>query len=197
MMIPPRRGPLKIVARHFLEVPVLTDRGNNKARCVENTQRALCFSKKECSVLLNVAAAAVAHGACEVFQQHYGVVPAKACIGYRLTVDQRLAEINFLIAFNEIGLDHDANDVVASAGDLFADVVHDVDLLAALLARIGVGCVDHHHFPVAGSFEDFAGFCHALSIIVGLFSAAQNHVAVLVASGGNDGRDASLGDRQE
>ena len=37
-----------------------------------------------------------------------------------------------LVAFDKIGLDHDAHDVVASVTDLLADAVNDIDLLFVL-----------------------------------------------------------------
>ena len=56
------------------------------------------------------------------------VIPADAGIRDGLTVFQFFffAFNERLVAFDKIGLDHDAHDVVASVADLLADAVNDI-----------------------------------------------------------------------
>ena len=63
------------------------------------------------------------------------IIPADTGVSNGLTVLQ-LFFLTFnerLVAFDKIGLNHDAHDVVASVPDLLADVVNDIDLLFVLL----------------------------------------------------------------
>ena len=85
-----------------------------------------------------------------------------------------------LVAFDKIGLDHDAHDVVASVTDLLADAVNDIDLLFVLFMAVGVACINHDRRWKAGCFQRFANLSHTLGIIIRCFAAAKDDVACLL-----------------
>lgn len=83
------------------------------------------------------------------------VIPADAGIRDGLTVFQFFffAFNERLVAFDKIGLDHDAHDVVASVADLLADAVNDIDLLFVLLMAVGVAGINHDRWRKTGCFQ--------------------------------------------
>ena len=127
------------------------------------------------------------------------IIPADTGVSNGLTVLQ-LFFLTFnerLVAFNKIGLNHDAHDVVASVPDLLADVVNDIDLLFVLLVTVGVAGVNHDGGRKSRGFQSFANLGYAFSIVIRGFTAAKNNVAVLITAGNDNGGVTALGDRKE
>lgn len=127
------------------------------------------------------------------------VVPTDAGIGNGLTVLQFFffAFDERLIAFDKVGLDHDAHDVVASVPDLLADAVHDINLLFVLLVAVGVAGIDHDGGRQTGSLQSFANLGNALRLVIRCFAAAKNDMAIFIATGHDNGGVTALGDRKE
>ena len=142
-------------------------------------------------------AAAIADGVSQIIEQNDRVVPAETGVRDALAVDEGLVGFDLLVAFDEVRLDHDADDRTVAAGNLLADVVDHIDLFAADFVGIAVGSVNHYDFAVAVGLEHFTGFGNALGVVIGLFSASENDVTVFVSGRGDNGRDAALGNRQE
>ena len=127
------------------------------------------------------------------------IIPADTGVSNGLTVLQ-LFFLTFnerLVAFNKIGLNHDAHDVVASVPDLLADVVNDIDLLFVLLVTVGVAGVNHDGGRKSRGFQSFANLGYAFSIVIRGFTAAKNNVAVFITAGNDNGGVTALGDRKE
>ena len=94
----------------------------------------------------------------------------------------------------EMAFHHDAAYARIAAGDLFADVVADGHLFGRILAAVVVAAINHDARRYARFGEILRGGIDVGAIVIRLFAAAQNDVAVLVAGGRNDGRMARLGD---
>ena len=127
------------------------------------------------------------------------VIPADAGIRDGLTVFQFFffAFNERLVAFDKIGLDHDAHDVVASVADLLADAVNDIDLLFVLLMAVGVAGINHDRWRKTGCFQRFADFGYALDIVIRRFAAAKDDMAVFIAPRNNNSGVAALSDGKE
>src|SRR4051794_34472069 len=69
-------------------------------------------------------------------------LPVHAGVGDRLAVGQRVAVGDVLPAADEEGLEHDADDRAAAAGDLLADLRGDERLALVVLAAVVVRGVD-------------------------------------------------------
>ena len=127
------------------------------------------------------------------------VIPADAGICDGLTILQFffLAFNERLVAFDQVGLDHDTHDVVASVADLFADTVNHINLFFVLFVAVGVACVNHDGGRKARGFQCFANFSYALGIVIRSFAATEDDVAVFIAACDHDGGVAAFGNGQE
>ena len=98
----------------------------------------------------------------------------------------------------QIALDHCTHDALVAGGDLGGYVVADLGLAAVVLARVGVAEVNHDARGKAGFFHFGGGLGNALGGVVdGAPAAAQDHVAVGISGGHEDGRLAVLGVPEE
>lgn len=83
-----------------------------------------------------------AHGRCEVFENGDGVLPVDAGISDTDTLLQRRGAFlrDLLVAFVDVGLNHDANDGALSLAELLSDYGSDLGLVLVVL--LGVACAD-------------------------------------------------------
>src|SRR4051812_6351999 len=140
-------------------------------------------------------AAAYAVGQC--LQQVFRVFPAEAGVGDGHAVLERLARHQVLPAGMDVAFDHHAGDAALPLRELPRDVGADVQLLLELLGRVRVREIDHQLLAQARARKLARCGVDARGVVVRLLSAAQDHVAVLVARGLEHGDVARLGDRDE
>ena len=92
---------------------------------------------------------------------------------------------------------HDAEDAAPTTGNLAGNITRHVHLLIVLLAAVGVAAIDHQRGRQMGLFQVLAGQRHAVRVVIGRLATAQDHVAVLVALGLDDGHLAVFVHREE
>ena len=95
-----------------------------------------------------------------------GFGPVDAGVGDALAVDEGLAGDEFLCAGDQVALNHDADDVRLSCGDLRGYVVADDGLAAVVLVAVGVAEVDHDAGLEAGLLHLRGGFGDAVGGVV-------------------------------
>ena len=138
--------------------------------------------------------AAGADGGGERGEERVGFGPVDAGVGDALAVYEGLAGNEFLRAGDQVALDHDADDVVISGGDLRGNIFAHDRLAAIVFLAVGVTEVDHDAGRDAGALEEGGGFSNAGSSVVdGVAAAAQDDVAIGIAGGDEDGRLAVMG----
>ena len=96
---------------------------------------------------------------------------------------ERLPRHNVLAAFVEVAFNHQAHDAGITPGHLRGHIGSHFNLLVVLLAAVGVRQVNHQLLAQARGFELLASGLHIGGAVVGLFAPAQNHMAVVVATG--------------
>ncbi len=88
--------------------------------------------------------------------------------------------------------------MLGSGFDLCRDGFGHLGLDGVVLATVRVAAVDHDPFGRAGLGEGCRGVGDGLGVVVGsVATTAQDHVAVPVAAGGDDGRHSLLRHREE
>ena len=92
---------------------------------------------------------------------------------------------------------HHTDNTLVARRNLTRHVGAYVHLAPIVLGTVGMGKIDHQALLQPGR-RQLPGRCvHARGVIVGLGPAAQNHMAVVVAIGGNNGRVPAFGDRKK
>src|SRR6266581_4463605 len=87
--------------------------------------------------------AALAYGLGEYFEQLRRVLPAEAGVGDALAELERLAPAQVLAAFDQVRLDHHADNALLAGADLRSDVGRDASLAPVVLGSIGMRAIDH------------------------------------------------------
>src|ERR1051326_3800627 len=139
----------------------------------------------------------VSHRICDFLQEWYGFLPPDASIRDALAVDEFFAWEQVLAPPFQVTFDHHADDSLITSGNLFGDILSDFDLAQVVLLTVGVAQINHHSLGETCGGQFFACDVHAGSIIIGLFSATQNDVAVLISQCRYDGGMPCLGDGQK
>ena len=85
-------------------------------------------------------------------------------------------------AFVEVALNHQAHDAALACGHLRGHIVRHFNLLGVLFAAVGVRDIHHDLRRNARGLERFAGRIDIGGRVVGLFTATQNDVHILVAA---------------
>src|SRR5207253_8182277 len=99
--------------------------------------------------------AARAARACEPLEDRLGLLDRQAGVGDALAVDGGLPGHIVLTPFDEVALDHRAEDLPRSRGDLIGDRRGDVRLAQMILVAVAVRAV--HHDALAQPFRREAG----------------------------------------
>lgn len=137
------------------------------------------------------------NGIGQLAQNLVGSLPAYAAIGDRNTVFQTLFALRWdvLLTFVDVGLDHDTDDLVFTVGNLFANNIVHLGLVSVVLVGVTVRAVDHQ----GATWRQLSlGLSHGLSVVVGaLLTTSQNHEAVLVTLGSDNGSKTVLGNTHE
>ncbi|KAG1087895.1 hypothetical protein G6F40_013611 [Rhizopus arrhizus] len=138
-----------------------------------------------------------AHGRSQSLQHRHSGLPDDAAIGDALPVAQRLALHQFLTATAQMALDHHTDAALFAVFQLNGDVLDHLRLVVRVLQAVGVAGIDHQAGRQLGLGQRLAGLGNAACVVVRLLAAAQDHMAVRIAGGRDDGGAALLGDRQE
>src|SRR5690349_801409 len=93
--------------------------------------------------------------------------------------------------------DHDSEDAVVAAGNLYGNIMANVKLSAVVLLAVRMTEIDHQSLRKTCTREFLASSLDAVGIVVGLFSAAKDDVAIFISVRQHDGRVPSLRYRQE
>ena len=96
-----------------------------------------------------------------------------------------------------MALDHDAENARVAGGDLRRDFLADADLFCWILAAVAVAEIDHDARGNRRFGQTLGRGVDIGRVVVRLVAAAQDHVAIFVAGGRDDGGVAVFGDRQE
>src|SRR5207247_7960798 len=126
-------------------------------------------------------------------EQRTAVLPADAGVGDALAVYEGLCRNESLAAGLEMRFDHEADDAVLAGGDLARDLARDVDLALVHLLAVRMAAIDHQALLEPGAGQLLGRSVDAPRVVIRMFSAAQDDVAVLVAVGRNDGGVPLLG----
>ena len=116
-------------------------------------------------------------------QYGLGLGEADASVGHADTVRQLFACFDVLAAFLQMAFYHHARDAFIASADLRGDIGGHFNLFGVLFAAVGVREVDHDLLGQACRFEQGASGIYMAAAVIGGFAAAQNGVAVVVASG--------------
>ncbi|KAG1450799.1 hypothetical protein G6F57_016320 [Rhizopus arrhizus] len=103
----------------------------------------------------------------------------------------------FLTATYQMALDQHTDDALFAVFQLNGDVLDHLRLVVRVLQAVGVAGIDHQAGRQLGLGQRLAGLGNAACVVVRLLAAAQDHMAVRIAGGRDDGGAALLGDRQE
>ena len=106
---------------------------------------------------------------------------------------QLLAFHDVLTALVQMAFDHQASNALVTRCDLCGHVSGHIDLAAVLLAAVGVRQVHHDLRAQAAFLQQLACSLHMGGVVIGRLATAQDDVAVLVATGLEDGALAHLG----
>lgn len=95
----------------------------------------------------------------------------------------------------DVAFDHNTHDSSLTGGNLLAKNSSDLGLVLVVLLRVAVAAVDHETSGETLGFKLLLGVLNTRSVVVGaLLASAQNHEAVRVTHGANNGGDTGLGD---
>ena len=107
---------------------------------------------------------------------------------------ERMSGNQILPSSLQVALEHHTDDSRVSSLELTANVSGDRNLVKVILQAVAVRAVDHDA-RLESSFADFTrGRVDARGVKIGRLAAAQNHVAVVVASGADNRAVTALGD---
>src|SRR5439155_17895411 len=130
----------------------------------------------------------------ELLEHRHGLVPADARVGDALTVGESRSIRELLTAFHQEALEHHADDAALARGQLLGDGSRDVSLTAEVLLAVAVAGVDHHAWRLRRLAQERE---HALDVRAVVVrpgaAAAQDDVAVGIATGDNDPGETLLG----
>ena len=121
-----------------------------------------------------------------------GDFPAQAGVGDADTVLQVLRVLQFLSAFGQVALDHNADERLAAIGWLGDEVDPHVFLTGMLLARIGMAAIDHGDFGQFGGLQLGGGFGDGSRVEIGAGSSSPQDDMAVVIAGGPDHRGDSF-----
>src|SRR5262245_43355890 len=119
----------------------------------------------------------------QLFEDRLSLLERQARVGDALSVHGRLTGHIVLPSFEEMALEHDAENLPRAAGDLLADRRRDVGLAQMILVAVAVRTVDHYALAQAFRSQAAADFRDVVGAVVrsSAGAAAENHVARLVA----------------
>src|SRR6266850_5741365 len=113
--------------------------------------RRLCRKLAVTSFPLVASLTAFPHRFRERGEQRRRIVPAEAGIGNALSKAQWFGIGKLLAAFDEVRLDHHADDAALAASELPADIARHLRLPAVVLPGVGMRAVDHQPLGQAGA----------------------------------------------
>src|SRR5204862_406685 len=108
-----------------------------------------------------------------------------------------LSRDEILAARLQVRFDHEADDSILAGGDLARDLARDVDLTLIYLLAVRMAAIDHQALLEPGAGQLLGRSVDASGVVIRMFSAAQDDVAVLVSVGRDDGGVPLLGHRKE
>ena len=134
---------------------------------------------------------------CQGLEHRNGLFDTNASISDALAVCEVVADL--LGTFHEEALNHHAHDSVVGLAALLGDICGDEGLVFVVLVGVAVAAVDHQACGEIVLAQKRASSLDGFSVVVGagLATAPKNDVAVFVAGGLEEGRDALLGDGRE
>src|SRR5437763_12392613 len=127
-------------------------------------------------------------------KQPVALFPTEAGIRDAQTVDQLLPRHQVLTAGFEVAFDHHTEDSSIAAGDLRRHLTSHLDLFLRIFAAVAMAEVDHDPRWYAGFGQTLGRGIHRRVVVIGLLSAPQDNVAILVAGSRYDCRVAGFGD---
>ena len=139
----------------------------------------------------------------QLVQRCDGRVPVDARVGDRLAEHEigRAAWRHVLAALDEVALKHDTDEaprVIVANAELLRNVLRDAHLIFMLFLAVAVAAVDHDARRQLRLGEGFARLRDVRRAKVGArVGATQDHMALVVAGGFDDRREALLRDREE
>lgn len=122
---------------------------------------------------------------------------ADASISDALAVCEVVADL--LGTFHKEALDHHTHDSVVGLAALLGNIGGDESLVLVVFVGVTVAAIDHEASGEIVLAQERASSLDGFSVVVGagLATAPENDVAVFVAGGLKEGRDALLGDGRE
>mmetsp|Transcript_31250 Transcript_31250/g.58264 ORF Transcript_31250/g.58264 Transcript_31250/m.58264 type:complete len:215 (-) Transcript_31250:98-742(-) len=147
-----------------------------------------------------------ADGSRELAEAHLGRLEVHAGVSDANAVLERLdignTRLELLVACVDVALNHDAHKAVLAVLELLADRLADSRLVFVVLARVGVGHVNHDVGPQPGSLHLLADPVHRILVVVlaphlADLASAKDDVGHVIALGVHDRREPLLGDGQE
>src|SRR2546427_209114 len=125
-------------------------------------------------------------------------LPAHAGVGDGLPVREALRVLEVLAPVHDERFHHHADDSGLALGDLGDDLARDHGLAPVVLVAVAVARVDHKPRREPGVAEGRERLLDADGVVVrAVDAAAQDDVAVGIAAGRDDARQALFGDSQE
>src|SRR5689334_24289266 len=91
-----------------------------------------------------------------------------------------------------MAFDHNPEDAFITGGDLRCHVVSHLHLVGRIFATIAVTAVDHDARRDAGLREIFGRAIDVAGIVIWLFTAVQDDMAILIARSGKDRKSTRL-----
>ncbi len=88
-----------------------------------------------------------------------------------------------LVALEQVGFEHHPDDGAVPLQDLVDDVVSHLGLQTVILAGVAVAAIHHQPRLQARFFQRLFRQRHIDRVVVGVFAAAQDHMAIRVALG--------------
>ena len=100
-----------------------------------------------------------------------------------------------MAAFNQMAFHHHAHNIALAVLQLLGHIGGHFHLAAVVFAAVGMAEIHHQARGYFSAGQLFGGGLHVFAAVVGLFAAAQNHMAIGVAGGVHDGGMAGFGYR--
>ena len=140
------------------------------------------------------------HGSGKVVQNAYGIVPADAGVGDADAISERGFALgrDFLAAFVDVTLNHEAHDGGLAVCNLLGDDAGDLGLIGMFLFRVAVAAIDHQ--PVVGvcGFEFSLCGRDISGVVVGArLATSEDDKGVFVTGSADNGNDAWFGNGEE
>ena len=109
------------------------------------------------------------------------IFPTNAGVGDALAVRERLAGNKILSSRLEMAFQHYTDNARIAGADLCRDIMADCELFHGFFTAIAMAAIDHDPRGYTGFGETFRRSIDVGGVIVWMFSAAQDHMAVFVA----------------